>query len=322
MKGGSHRLTRSFSIGRPQPCQVPPVHCCSVPKHCHCAPPSSPGTAASVQAHWTPATPPMQFMQLPVDAHDKSVPFWMLAGQAGIEKLAQTQSPPSSTVGQEQPQGTLAGHGLASGEPASGPASEWALVQAAALVRATVAAMRATRMLRWPSTAEAYQRELVRGSSAIFNAQVAPLDDSEGPSRSMRGDSVRRRFHVSLATIIWRHVPRGDARARLACGALAVTLGVEAADKESLRSNNEEERDHDSHGRWMLHRTRPPSFPGSERLPVRVASRPPERRPSEPPPHPEGGDDLPCARSAIRRARSSVERAWPSSARSSRLRPR
>jgi hypothetical protein len=66
----------------------------------------------------------MQFMQFAVDTQDRAAPFWMLAGQAGIEKLAQMQSPPSSTVGQEQPHGTSAGHGLASGEPASEPVAE------------------------------------------------------------------------------------------------------------------------------------------------------------------------------------------------------
>jgi hypothetical protein len=35
-----------------------------------------------------------------------------LVGHAGIEKLEQTQTPPSSsTVGQVQPQGTFGGHG-------------------------------------------------------------------------------------------------------------------------------------------------------------------------------------------------------------------
>jgi len=88
-------------------------------------------------------------MQLALVAQGR--PVWALSRHKGAEKLSQTQGPPSSAVGQEQPQGTLAGHGLASGDPAS----DW-LVQEAAPMRATV---RATRVLRWPSTAEAYQRQ-------------------------------------------------------------------------------------------------------------------------------------------------------------------
>ena len=49
-------------------------------------------------------------MQLPLEWHEGSDS--RLVGHAGIEKLAQTQTPPSSsTVGQVQPQGTLAGQG-------------------------------------------------------------------------------------------------------------------------------------------------------------------------------------------------------------------
>jgi hypothetical protein len=60
-------------------------------------------------------------MQLPEDSHGRPTSVWTAAAHAGIEELAQTHTPPSSsTVGQVQPQGTLAGQAASGCDPASG----------------------------------------------------------------------------------------------------------------------------------------------------------------------------------------------------------
>jgi hypothetical protein len=104
------------------PWKVPPLHPCSVGMHSQWRPPASVCAGpASVQLQMIPAAPPRQFMQLPEDSHDRSTVVWTAAGHAGIEKLAQTQTPPSSsTVGQVQPQATLAGQAASGSDPASG----------------------------------------------------------------------------------------------------------------------------------------------------------------------------------------------------------
>jgi hypothetical protein len=105
---GRRELTRT-TLRCPAGQGIPPVQVYSVPTHDHRGPP------ASAPGRTTPESEQRQMKPTPL-RHPMQPPLWLQEAdtptfdeQAGIEKFWQTHTPPSSPLGQAQPQGTFCG---------------------------------------------------------------------------------------------------------------------------------------------------------------------------------------------------------------------
>jgi hypothetical protein len=110
-------------------------------------------------------------MQLLLDPH-KVPAVSTLVGHAGIEKHAQTQTPPSpSTVGQEQPRGTFAWQAAPGGALAAGVE----LVQATAPRRALGAMSPKRSGTRWDMPGARITRRWRTAAGAALYSGAPPL---------------------------------------------------------------------------------------------------------------------------------------------------